>query len=67
MICPHCNHTIREEERYLMSVDADRPGLIGSLRGEGGESWRIFVTVAVCVLVVLIITGLTAAAQHLGA
>jgi hypothetical protein len=21
MICPHCNKTIREEERYLMSVD----------------------------------------------
>jgi hypothetical protein len=23
MICPHCNQTIREEERYLMSRDAD--------------------------------------------
>jgi len=23
MICPHCNHTIREEERYLMSRDPD--------------------------------------------
>jgi hypothetical protein len=21
MICPHCSKTIREEERYLMSVD----------------------------------------------
>lgn len=21
MICPHCNHTIREEERYLMARD----------------------------------------------
>lgn len=21
MICPHCNNTIREEQRYLMSVD----------------------------------------------
>jgi hypothetical protein len=21
MICPHCNNTIREEERYLMSRD----------------------------------------------
>jgi hypothetical protein len=21
MICPHCQQTIREEERYLMSVD----------------------------------------------
>lgn len=23
MICPHCNKTIREEERYLMSRDPD--------------------------------------------
>jgi hypothetical protein len=23
MICPHCNQTIREEQRYLMSVDPD--------------------------------------------
>lgn len=60
MICPHCHKTIREERRYLMSVDPDRPGLIESLRGEGGEAWRIFVTVAVCLLVVLLITGLSA-------
>jgi hypothetical protein len=28
MICPHCNNTIREEERYLMSRDphAEIPG-----------------------------------------
>jgi hypothetical protein len=23
MICPHCNNTIREEQRYLMSIDPD--------------------------------------------
>jgi hypothetical protein len=23
MICPHCNRTIREEQRYLMSRDED--------------------------------------------
>ncbi|HEY2162018.1 MAG TPA: hypothetical protein VGH24_11985 [Solirubrobacteraceae bacterium] len=23
MICPHCSKTIREEQRYLMSVDPD--------------------------------------------
>ncbi len=23
MICPHCQRTIREEERYLMSHDAE--------------------------------------------
>ncbi len=25
MICPHCHRTIREEQRYLMSRDADAP------------------------------------------
>lgn len=61
MICPHCQRTIREEERNLMSVDPERPDLIGSLRGEGGEAWRIFVTAAVCLLAVLLITGLSVA------
>ena len=67
MICPHCQNTIREEKRNLISIDPDRPGLIESLRGEGGEAWRIFVTVAVCVLAVLLITGLTAVIKHWGA
>jgi hypothetical protein len=66
MICPHCHRTIREEQRYLMSVDPERPGLLDSLRGEAGEPWRLFVTVAVCVLVVLLITGLSLAAKHIG-
>ncbi len=61
MICPHCKRTIREEQRYLMSADPERPGLLDSLRGEAGEAWRIFVTVAVCVLVVLMFTGLSVA------
>jgi hypothetical protein len=60
MICPHCHQTIREEQRHLMAVDPDKPGLIGSLRGDGGEAWRLFVTVALCVLAVLLITGLMA-------
>jgi hypothetical protein len=67
MICPHCQATIREEKRNLMSVDPDQPGLLESLRGEGGEAWRIFVTVAVCVLAVLLVTGLTAVIKHWGA
>ena len=66
MICPHCQKTIREEQRYLMSVDPERPGLFESLRGDGGEPWRLFVTIAVCVLFVLLITGITAAAGHIG-
>jgi hypothetical protein len=67
MICPHCNHTIREEQRYLMSSDPEKPGLSGSLRGEAGEGWRLFVTVALCILFVLIITGVSVALRHLGA
>jgi hypothetical protein len=41
-----------------MSEHHDQPGLIGSLRGERGEGWRLFVTVAVCVLAVLVLTGI---------
>jgi hypothetical protein len=67
MICPHCRQTIREEQRYLMSVDSDKPGLLDSLRGEGGEAWRLFVTIAVCVLGVLLITGLSVAVGPLNA
>jgi hypothetical protein len=44
---------------YLMQEDHRRPGLAKSLRGEGGEAWRIYVTVAVCVLAVLLITGVS--------
>jgi hypothetical protein len=44
---------------YLMQAHHDQPGLIGSLKGERGEVWRVFVTVAVCLLVVLAITGLS--------
>lgn len=66
MICPHCQNTIREEKKYLMSADPDKPGLLDSLRGEGGEAWRIFVTVALCIVAVLIITGATAAVKHWG-
>ena len=32
--------------------------------GEGGEAWRMFVTIAVCVLVVLLITGFAAMVTH---
>ncbi len=67
MICPHCNRTIREEHRYLMSADPEKPGLFGSLRGEGGEGWRLFVTVALCILFVFVITGLSVALRHFGA
>jgi hypothetical protein len=66
MVCPHCRQTIREQQRYLMSVDPDKPGLLDSLRGEGGEAWRLFVTIALCVLAVLLITGLSIALKHFG-
>ena len=63
MICPHCNRTIREEQRYLMSSDPNRPGLFGSLSGEGGEGWRLFVTTALCVLGVLVLTAVMVAVR----
>ena len=66
MICPHCHRTIPEQRRYLMSADPEKPGLVDSLRGAGGETWRLFVTVAVCILGVLIITGLSVAVTHWG-
>jgi hypothetical protein len=66
MICPHCNQTIREEQRYLMSTDPEKPGLFESLSGEGGEGWRLFVTGALCVLAVLVITGLIVAVRQVG-
>jgi hypothetical protein len=65
MVCPHCQQTIREEQRYLMSVDPDKPGLLDSLRGTGGEAWRMFVTIAVCALAVLLLTGLSIAVRHI--
>jgi hypothetical protein len=66
MICPDCHRTIREEQPYLMSSDPDRPGLLACLSGQAGEAWRLFVTVAVCVLAVLVITGVSAAVRASG-
>jgi hypothetical protein len=37
------------------------PGLLGCLRGDSGEAWRIFVMVAVGSLWVLLATGLEVA------
>lgn len=39
---------------------------MGSLRGEGGEPWRLFVTVTVCLLTVEIITNGFAVRRHAG-
>ena len=46
-----------------MSLDPDRPGLFESLRGEGGEGWRVFVTIAMCLLGVLVITAVMVAVR----
>lgn len=43
---------------YLMQEDHSKPGLIDSLKGEGGEPWRLFVTVGLCVIVTLLLVGL---------
>jgi hypothetical protein len=51
--CPTCGKTIGT----LMESHPDKPGLIEILQGGAGESTRIFVTIAVCVLFVLIVVG----------
>jgi hypothetical protein len=43
---------------YLMQEDHSKPGLIDSLQGEGGEAWRLFVTIGLCVIAALMIVGL---------
>lgn len=40
MICPHCNNTIREEERYLMSRD---PNAVPPAWGKYGLYLILFV------------------------
>jgi hypothetical protein len=54
--CPECGRPLG----YLMQTDHRKPGLVDSLKGHGGESWRLFVTIAVCVIGVLVIVGLQA-------
>jgi hypothetical protein len=51
--CPTCGKTTGT----LMETHADRPGLIQILTGESTEAHRIIVTIALCVLVVLVIVG----------
>ncbi|HTX31115.1 MAG TPA: hypothetical protein VMD09_07005 [Solirubrobacteraceae bacterium] len=41
-----------------MSVDPDRPGLLGILRGEAGASLRLLLVIALCVLGTLFLTAL---------
>jgi hypothetical protein len=51
--CPTCGKTIGT----LMESHPDKPGLIEILGGEAGELMRVFVTIAVCLLVVLLAVG----------
>ena len=51
--CPTCGKTTGT----LMETHADRPGLMQILTGESTESHRIFVTVALCVIVALAIVA----------
>jgi hypothetical protein len=57
----------RDPRRDPIALDPAKPGLIDSLRGAGGEPWRIFVTVALCVIGVLLVTGLIAVIESFGA
>jgi hypothetical protein len=58
--CPTCGKTTGT----LMESHPDRPGLIQILSGESGEAHRIFVTIALCVLVTLAIVGAEAVFMH---
>ena len=51
--CPTCGKTTGT----LMEMHPDRPGLTEILSGESTEAQRIFVTIALCVLVTLLIVG----------
>ena len=57
MTDPDCCPVCGRPRAYLMQTHHDQPGLIDSLKGEGGEARRVLVTIAVCVLAVLIVTG----------
>jgi hypothetical protein len=58
--CPLCG----KERGYTMSARDDLPGLMGILRGESGEAWRLGVTIVVCLFVVLILRGLELIVTH---
>jgi hypothetical protein len=58
--CPTCGKTTGT----LMESHPDRPGLIQILSGESGEAQRLFVTIALCVLVTLAIVGGEAVFLH---
>jgi hypothetical protein len=51
--CPTCGKTTGT----LMEVHPDKPGPIEILSGGAGEFMRILLTVAVCLLFVLIVVG----------
>ena len=58
--CPTCGKT----QGTLMELHPDRPGLMQILMGESTESHRIFVTIALCVIVTLAIVGAEAVFLH---
>jgi hypothetical protein len=51
--CPTCGKTTGT----LMEVHPDKPGAIDILSGHAGEFVRVLVTIAVCVLFVLLVVG----------
>jgi hypothetical protein len=51
--CPTCGKTTGT----LMESHPERPGLLQILSGESGETHRIIVTVALCVIVSLVIVA----------
>jgi hypothetical protein len=62
-VCPHCRRPV-ERRPYLMSVDPDRPGLLGILRGEAGEALKLLLVIALCILGTLFLAALLQIVAH---
>ena len=62
-VCPHCGRQAQRRP-YLMSVDPDRPGLTGILRGEAGAASRLLLVIALCILGTLFLAALLQVVAH---
>jgi hypothetical protein len=55
MICPHCNNTIREEQRYLMSRD---------MATDGDAAWPKWAVPAMWVMLFLFVVATLTLFSH---
>lgn len=55
-VCPECGAQLHRRA-YLMALDPDAPDARAILRGESGDAARLALTLVLCVLAALILTG----------